>query len=62
MPIWVRTLKDELRVAATALLKHPLLNDLKESHAKRGVSMFPSENVVENDGPSDPLASIMALY
>jgi hypothetical protein len=54
-------LKDELRVAAASLTKHPLMADLKECHAKRGVSMISTEHL-ENTGPTDPLASIMALY
>lgn len=59
VPPWVRGLRDELRVAAALLLKHPLLADLKDAHARRGVAM---QTGADEHLQTDPLASIMALY
>ena len=64
MPSWVRSLRDELRSGATALMKLPLLSQLKDMNAKKGVSMMPAidEGRENMHAHSDPLASIMAMY
>ena len=65
VPQWVRQLRAELKDAATAMLRNPLLADLKECHTKRGVSMWSTPLAEDETQPprtSDPVASIMALF
>ena len=73
VPSWVHELKRELRDAATLLLRHPKLADLKDAYRRRSVSMETSDappsphlSSAATGHPlgisGDPLASIMAMY
>lgn len=70
VPDWVHGLCADVRDGAKGLLDLPFMKQLRDSHAKRGVSMMPMIAEGHQEGhwvepahrPSNPNASMLALY